>query len=136
MSNDATTASSETGHRCLACGRKLTVTTAPYGPACARKIRQAAARVTAGCTAAQRDDAAELIADGGIVPVRETAKNGTLYQTVSSGGTEVHLTTVNGCNCTAGLRGRHCYHVLAARILRAANRRPATAKRNDYVKAA
>ena len=133
---NASDAGNEAEHRCQACGRKLTVTLGPYGPACARKIRQAVASVTAG-TPAQRDDAAELIEDGGIVPVRETARNGTLYQTVSSDGSEVYLTTVSGCNCPSGLRGKHrCYHMLAARILRAATARAATAKRSDYAKAA
>ncbi len=65
--------------------------------------------------ASQLEDAAELITDGGIVPLRSI-----IFRTVSTDGTELHLTTANACNCKAGLRGIRCYHTAAARILMAA----------------
>ena len=125
-------------HRCLACGRVLTVTAGPYGPACARKIRQALAALaaTGEYTPAQADSAAELLEDGGIVAVRETAKNGTLFHAVSTDGESVHPVTVKHCGCDAGKRGKTgCYHRMLARALRSAMAHAATATRNDYMKA-
>jgi hypothetical protein len=57
------------------------------------------------------DKAWELIEDGGIVLVR-----GRVFQTVSTDGAELHLTSPETCNCTGGLRGRYCYHSVAAAI--------------------
>jgi len=126
-------------HRCLACGRKLTATRGPYGETCARKIRQALAvlAATGEYTPAQVEAAAELIEDGGIVAVRETVKNGTVFHAVSSDGEAVHVLTAHRDSCPAGHRGKHgCFHRLAARALRAAMAHAATAKRSDYDKAA
>jgi len=137
MSNATETPAAE--HRCLACGRKLTATRGPYGETCARKIRQALATLAAigEYTPAQVDAAAELIADGGIVPVRETAKNGILFHADSTDGDEVHPLTVRHCGCKAGQKGKTgCYHRLAGRALRAAMAHAGTAKRTDYATAA
>ena len=139
MSNDVITAGNEAEHRCVACGRKLTVTAGPLGEKCARKIRRALAvlAATGEYTSAQADSAAELIEDGGIVAVRETAKNGTLFHAVSSDGSTVHVLTTERCSCPAGQRGKTgCYMRMAARALRAAMAHATTAKRSDYAKAA
>lgn len=136
MSN--ATAPAATEHRCLACGRKL-ATAEPYGEKCARKIRRALAALvaTGEYTPAQAESAAELIADGGIVAVRETAKNGTAFHAVSSDGSAVHACTSRHCSCDAGRKGKTgCFHRLAARALRSAMAHPATAARSDYMKAA
>lgn len=138
MRNEIAQTPSETGHRCLACGRRLTVST-NYGPKCARKIRQALAALaaTGEYTKAQADSAAELFEDGGMVPVRETAKNGTLFHAVSTDGDEVHPVVVKHCGCPAGKRGKTgCYHRMLARAFRSAMAHAATATRNDYAKAA
>jgi hypothetical protein len=129
-------AGNEAEHRCLACGR--VIKTGPYGEKCARKIRQALAALaaTGEYTPAQADSAAELIEDGGIVAVRESAKNGTVFHSVSSDGSTVHVLTAGHCSCPAGQRGKHnCYMRMAARVLRAATAHAATAKRSDYAKA-
>jgi hypothetical protein len=122
MSNAAVTAPAE--HHCLRCGRKLTATVGPYGRTCARKIRAAAiAEAKADFTPEQATKADELIRDGGMVPVGATVRNGSLYRAVSSKGDEAYLCTSAGCSCKAGLRGRRCYHLLAARVLAVASRR-------------
>jgi Family of unknown function (DUF6011) len=106
--------------RCLRCGRNLTAAasvTAGYGRMCKARIIAAAKVVElAGFTAAQRDKAAELIGDKGIVP---TGLAG-VWRTVSSKGDSYYLTDIWACNCRAGRGGRPCYHRLAARILAAA----------------
>jgi len=126
MSNAAETPAGET--RCLRCGRKLTRSIG-YGPRCMAKIRAAAlAEARAGFTAGQQAKADELIRDGGLVPVRSTARNGTLYRAVSAEGDTTYLVTPHGCSCMAGVRGRRCYHKLAATVLGIASRRsPAAA---------
>jgi hypothetical protein len=136
MSDATNTAGNEAEHRCLACGRVIKA--GPYGEKCARKIRQALAALaaTGEYTPAQADSAAELIEDGGIVPVRETVKNGTVFHAVSSDGEKVHACTSRHCSCDAGKRGKHgCFHRLAARALRSAMAHAAKATRNDYMKA-
>lgn len=104
---------------CLRCGRSLTSarsTAAGYGPGCAARIRRAHAGL-AEWTPRQRDAAAELVADGGIVPVR-TARVGVVYRTVATDGSETYLTTAAGhCTCPAGARFSRCYHTAAARML-------------------
>jgi Family of unknown function (DUF6011) len=115
--------------RCLrpGCGRKLTSArsiAAGYGPKCAAKIRKAQIdQARDGFTADQQAKADELIRDGGIIPVRETAHNGSLYRVVSSKGDETYLATAHGCSCMAGVRGRRCYHKLAATVLGIASKR-------------
>lgn len=122
MSNAASIAAKTS--RCLRCGRKLTASTGAYGPVCLAKIREAAlTEARADFSADQQARADELIRDGGMVPVRETARNGSLYRAVSSKGDTSYLVTPHGCGCTAGVRGRRCYHVLAARTLAVASRR-------------
>ena len=119
------------GHeaRCLnpRCGRKLTSEAsirAGYGPTCLRKIRAAAiAEARAEFTTDQQAKADELIRDGALVPVGATVRNGSLYRAVSSKGDATYLVTSAGCSCMAGVRGRRCYHVLAARVLAVASRR-------------
>lgn len=115
------TTGTHTAH-CLRCGRTLRSAAsvkASYGPVCRARIRAAAlAEALRDFTAAQRDKAAELIADGALVPVRRG-----IFRTVSSKGDAQYLTAATGqCNCPAGLRGRRCYHGAAARTLAASGR--------------
>lgn len=123
MSNATQTPAAEA--RCLrpGCGRKLTSEAskrAGFGPVCLRKIRAAAlTEARADFTPAQQAAADELIRDGGIVP---TNRDG-VFRSVSSKGDETYLTHSAICSCRAGLQGRRCYHVLAARILGIASRR-------------
>jgi len=120
MSNATATPAAEA--RCLRCGRKIK--TGSYGPKCAAKIRQAAiAEARADFTPDQQAKAEELIRDGGLVPVRATARNGNLFRAVSSKGDATYLVTAHGCGCRAGVQGRRCYHLLAARTLAIASRR-------------
>jgi|SRR6267154_492305 len=69
----------------------------------------------AGFKSTQIADAAELIADGGAVRLR-----GVIFLTLSTDGTETHRTAPNACTCKAGIRGTHCYHTAAVRMLLAA----------------
>ena len=138
MSNAPATPAADPA-RCLACGRKLTATRGPYGSTCARKIRRALAALaaTGEYTPAQATSASELMEDGGMVAVRETAKNGTLFHAVASDGDGIHPVTARHCGCEAGKRGKTgCYHRMAARALRSATAHAATAKRTGYMKAA
>jgi hypothetical protein len=81
------------------------------------RIRAAAmAKAVAGFTAAQVEKARELISDGGLVPASRPG----VFRAVSSTGDATYLTASTGqCNCPSGLRGRGCYHGLAARIVSA-----------------
>lgn len=118
MRNTLTQATSGTA-RCLrpGCGRVLRSAksvAAGYGPKCAAKIRAAAiAEIRADFSADQQAKADELIRDGGLVP---TNREG-VFRSVSSKGDATYLTHSAACNCHAGLKGRRCYHLLAARIL-------------------
>jgi hypothetical protein len=117
------TAPAATESRCLRCGRKLTSAkslAAKYGRGCAAKIRQAAIEeVRAEFSTDQQAKADELIRDGGLVP---TNREG-VYRAVSSDGSTSYLVHAAVCNCKAGLRGKRCYHQLAARVLSIASRR-------------
>jgi hypothetical protein len=105
--------------RCLRCGRKLTVSTG-YGPTCMRKVRAAAIeQAKADFTADRQAKADELIRDGGMVP---HAHKG-VFTAVSSRGDAIYLAHSAACTCPAGIKGRRCYHVLAARVLSIASRR-------------
>ncbi len=105
--------------RCLRCGRKLKNGGA-YGRVCLRKIREAAiAEARAEFSPEQQVKADELIHDGGLVP---TNREG-VFRSVSSKGDATYLTHSQACNCYAGLKGRRCYHLLAARVLSIASRR-------------
>ena len=119
----ATIATAEQESNCLRCGRKLTAAKSvadSYGKGCLAKIRQAAiAEARADFSADQQAKADELIRDGGLVP---TAREG-VFRSVSSKGDATYLTHAAVCNCPAGLKGRRCYHVLAARVLSIASRR-------------
>ncbi|HZR50076.1 MAG TPA: DUF6011 domain-containing protein [Streptosporangiaceae bacterium] len=107
--------------RCLrpGCGRKLTApasVAAGYGPRCLARIRKAAIETAfAGFTLAQRGKAAELIADGGLVP---TSRPG-VYRASSSSGDVTYLVHSAMCTCPAGMHERPCYHVAAVRVLNA-----------------
>jgi hypothetical protein len=117
MTATANTKTTET--RCLRCGRRLTKG-GVYGPKCAAKIRAAAiAEIKADFSTDQQAKADELVRDGGLVP---TNREG-VFRSVSSKGDAVYLTHSQACNCYAGLKGRRCYHLLAARILGIASRR-------------
>jgi hypothetical protein len=111
--------------RCLGpCGgRKLTSAKSValgYGPVCFRKIREAAlAEARADFSDKQQAMADELIRDGGLVPTNRAG----VYRSVSSKGDATYLTHSQACNCFAGLKGRRCYHLLAARVLTIASRR-------------
>jgi Family of unknown function (DUF6011) len=99
--------------RCLRCGHTLRAAasvTAGYGPVCARRIRDAAKAVPGDFTAKQREQAAQLIADGGIIPA---SRPGT-YQAVSSDGSTVYVAGADFCGCRAGQNGIRCYRRIAA----------------------
>ena len=102
---------------CLRCGRTLTSAKSiatGYGPKCAAKVRKAPVDLT-DYKPHQIASARELIEDGAIVPLRSV-----VFVTVSTDGTETYKTAPNVCTCPAGLKGGHCYHQLAARLLLAA----------------
>jgi len=115
--------------KCLTCGRvrrfrsaEAAAKAAPSGRICRAKLRLAAlAEAVAGFAAAQVDKARELIADGGIIATNRPG----VFRAVSSKGDESYLTHSDVCNCPAGLRGRQCYHLAAARILTATTRKAA-----------
>jgi hypothetical protein len=105
--------------RCLRCGRHLRAASsieAGYGRTCRAKIRAAAqAAALVDFTPAQVAKAAELIADGGLVPTNRVG----VYRSVGSDGVTIYLTHSAGCSCTAGLRDRLCYHRCAVRMVEA-----------------
>lgn len=89
---------------------------AGYGPVCRSRIRAAAlSAVVRDFKAPQVAKAQELITDGGLIP---TSRRG-VFRTVSSDGTTTYLSHTAACTCPAGLRGRPCYHIAAARIMTA-----------------
>lgn len=103
-------------NNCTRCGRTLTAEESVrrgQGPVCWTKTRQATQTVTA--TPVQREKATELIEDGGIVQIRPT-----VFRTVSTDGTETYLSHPTNCTCAGGIRGRVCYHQVAAQIMLAA----------------
>lgn len=104
--------------RCVECKRPLRSAESVarrYGRVCGAKIAaRAAALKTQGVTAAALDKAVELIADGGVVPV----KGRTVFRMVSTDGQKRYLTHQSACTCPAGTKGRHlCYHRVAAMVL-------------------
>ncbi len=106
--------------KCLRCGHKIRSArsvAAKYGPVCRAKIRLAAiTEAVRGFAQRQVDAARELISDGAIVA---TGRPG-VFRAMSSKGTDQYIVHSAVCNCPAGLHGRLCYHVAAARILVAA----------------
>jgi hypothetical protein len=119
----AATGATQHTAKCQSCGRirrfgsaGTAATAQPYGRTCLRKIRAAAVDAALeGFTPAQRDKAAELIADGGLVP---TSRPG-VYRASGSKGDVTYLVHSAVCSCPAALHGRDCYHLLAARIVAA-----------------
>jgi hypothetical protein len=119
---------------CRRCGRKLTSASSRFAKIGARCAAIEAA--TAGLKPEQAAKALELIADGGIAPVRKGA-----YRVTSTDGESTYLASVNGnCTCAYGLRrtsgtAKTCYHVAAAKLTaRPAIRR--VLRRNQFAKAA
>ncbi len=110
-------------HRCLrpGCGRKLTSEASiarGYGRRCAAKIR--AARESADLSAwtpKQVEQARELIEDAALVPA---GRDG-VFLAVSTDGTEVYRCAAGFCECPAGQKEKHCYHVCAVTITLAAS---------------
>ena len=104
--------------KCLRCGRTLRAASsikASYGRVCRARIRAAAlARALRDFSAAQVEKAREAVADGALVRMR----NG-VWQAASSDGSSTYLVAWTTCNCPAGLHGRLCYHVAAARMIAA-----------------
>src|SRR5579875_2558387 len=104
---------------CLKCGRTRYFLTAesaakasPYGRTCRARIRAAAiTEAIRDFAAKQIEKARELLADGGLVPVRSG-----VWQAIASDGITRYLVAEATCNCPAGLKGRRCYHTAAARI--------------------
>ena len=96
---------------CRRCGRHLRKSIG-IGPTCAR--REAAEHTYKPI---QVEKAHEVIDDHGIAatPIR-TAKGRRVYVVVSSNGADRYFATIAACTCTAGLKGRRCYHQLAARL--------------------
>jgi hypothetical protein len=101
--------------KCLRCHRPLHAASsvkAHYGPVCRARIRAAAlAEALRDFTTAQVEKAREMLADGGLVPMRSG-----IWQATSSDGASTYLVAWQTCNCPAGLHGRRCYHVAAARM--------------------
>jgi hypothetical protein len=118
-----TSANAETVHRCLrpGCGRKLTSSESiarGYGPRCAAKIRAAGkAADLSAWTPRQVEQARELIEDGGLVP----AGRDSVFLAVSTDGTEVYRCAAEFCECPAGQKDTHCYHVCAVTVTLAAS---------------
>jgi len=101
---------------CQDCGRRIWAAAsvaAKRGSGCRAKIR--AAIKASDVKAEQLAKAAELIDDGGIVPVSRPG----VYAASSSDGTTIYVVNLNdqSCTCPAGQHGRYCYHLTAAAIL-------------------
>jgi hypothetical protein len=107
---------------CIRCGRKLTARASvarQMGRGCRAIVRAAAlAEALRGFTEAQADKARDLIADGGIVAIREG-----IYRVAASAGDAFYSVAVTGqCSCRAGVNGKQCYHWAAARVMAASTR--------------
>jgi hypothetical protein len=112
-------------HRCLKC-RRILKNASPdgYGPTCRRYIKRAARSVEiARYKETQVAKAVELLEQGGLIPLRKTAKN-TVFLAVSSDGSTAYKTAGTGqCNCPAGLKAKYaCKHGIAAHIVTIASR--------------
>lgn len=113
--------------RCLRCGRKIRATAslkAQYGGGCRAAIRrEAREHALDGLNGRQRDEAIEIVADGGVIP---SAHKG-VWLVTSGDGSQVYRTTPAGqCNCKWGLKnlaGRPCKHVGAVRLVQVTSRR-------------
>lgn len=114
MTNTATATATCT--RCRATLKSPASVKRGMGAHCARMDRREKAAAAAGFKPATLAKARDLIADGGIVPVRGRR----IFRAVSSDGTATYLTAPQGCTCKAGLRGKHlCFHRAAATLLAA-----------------
>ncbi|GHH57914.1 DUF6011 domain-containing protein [Lentzea cavernae] len=106
----------QTTTKCI-CGRTLRAAKSVargYGPRCFAKIQKAAK--VAPFKPAAIEKAQELIADGGILPIRGRR----VFRVVSSDGAATYLAAPQACNCAAGLKSKHaCYHRVAATLLAA-----------------
>jgi hypothetical protein len=118
----STTTGTETVHRCLGCGRRITSAesiAAGRGSGCRAKVRRAARTADLSAwTEAQVTEARQAIEDGAVVP---TNREG-VYHVVGVDGSEVHLVHPAGCNCTSGLKNRPprpCWHRCAVAMIEA-----------------
>lgn len=105
---------------CSRCGRKLHGNRSRRlgrGPGCDARVMRAV-RVLAASPNASARKAAQLIEDGAIVPI--ASHGGRVFRCVSSDGLRTYLTSVDGCNCSAGLHEHLCYHRVAATVLTSA----------------
>ncbi|MET9321954.1 hypothetical protein ABZX75_17430 [Streptomyces sp. NPDC003038] len=105
--------------RCTKCGRRLRNDSPDgLGPKCRRKVRKAARSNELDQYKPHLvEKAAELLEQGGMVPLRDTGKNA-VYLAVSSDGLEVYRTARAACTCPAGLRATYmCAHRIAAHVL-------------------
>lgn len=105
---------------CVRCGRALRSARARrvgYGPECWTAILAAHEDVyNAGdWSARQTGDALELIRDKGII-LWHRGRN-VVYRSVATNGVDYYLTSINVCNCPAGLQGNLCYHRAAVATL-------------------
>ena len=111
----------ETEHRCLSCGRRITSAESiavGRGSGCRAKIRRAQREADLSAwTSRQVEQARELIEDGGLVP---SGREGVFFA-VSTDGSEVYRCAAEFCECPAGQKGTHCYHVAAVVITLAAS---------------
>jgi hypothetical protein len=106
--------------RCLGCGRTITSPASRargMGSGCWRKAhrRDRIAALAADYTARQIADAIETVELGGVVHLR-----GRIFLVVGHEG-EVYRCTaeIGQCACKAGLRGVHCLHTAAVRLVAA-----------------
>lgn len=110
----------QTTAKCLGCGRVLRAAksiAAGRGRRCLAKVREAVKAAASAFKPAQVAKAEELIADGGILPIRGRR----VFRVVSSNGAATYLAAPQACNCAAGLKSKNtCYHRVAATILAAA----------------
>ena len=116
--------------KCQSCGRvrrfrsAAAALAAPAsGRVCIAKVRKTVAIVAEAMKPEQHAKMADLIEDGGIVPVSRPG----VYAATSSDGTTVYVVNVNdgSCTCLAAQHGRDCYHLAAALVLSAAIRKAA-----------
>ncbi|MEU6033935.1 hypothetical protein ABZ801_00850 [Actinomadura sp. NPDC047616] len=98
---------------CIRCFRKLRIRTTRGRRSCLPCALKAVFLNPRPCySKAQLEAAMELIEDGGIVQVGRRE-----FRTVSTDGTKIYATTCTSCTCTAGTKGRRCYHTAAARMV-------------------
>lgn len=105
--------------RCLKCRRILRRPSVDgYGPTCRRNVRKAArSAVVAQYKSHLVEKAEELIADGGLIPLRANR----VFLAVSSDGLSTYRVHRAACTCPAGIRGQHvCKHRIAAHLVSAA----------------